>query len=112
MDNSVPDNSPPPPAYKADAAGSSVPPEAADHPPQYTFPTSFIVGARRTDGPFVTIAQIKRHLALLHALAELKRTVVECQDSIPHMPPGPQKRWAWFVNLATERWAFDTLPVV
>lgn len=92
----------PPPAYRASDT-KSVPTDAVDQPPWYTFPTSFRVGAKQTEGPFVTIAQIKGHLALLNAFADLKRAVIAHKDPIPQMPTNPEKRWAWFVNLAAER---------
>jgi hypothetical protein len=92
----------PPPAYKAEGT-TPAPQNASDQPPQYTFPTSFRVGGKQTEGVFVTIGQIKGHLALLNAFANLKRIVEASQDPIPDMPADAEKRWAWFVNLASER---------
>ncbi|KAH6879916.1 hypothetical protein BKA70DRAFT_196508 [Coprinopsis sp. MPI-PUGE-AT-0042] len=100
MDQSLSDA--PPPAYGA-AGTKSAPKDAIDKPPQYSFPTSFRVGGKQTEGVFVTLAQIKGHLALLNAFADLKRAVAACQDPIPQMPADVEKRWAWFVNLAAER---------
>jgi hypothetical protein len=74
-----------------------------DQGPQTTFPTTFRVGRKQTNGPFVTISQIKGHLALLNAFVKLKQTVMECQDTNSHMPSNAERRWIWFVNLSTER---------
>ncbi|KAH6908085.1 hypothetical protein BKA70DRAFT_1562720 [Coprinopsis sp. MPI-PUGE-AT-0042] len=105
LDPAVMEQSPsdaPPPAYGATGT-KSVPANAIDQPPQYTFPTSFRVDGKQTEGVLVTLAQIKGHLALLNAFADLKRAVATCQDPIPQMPADAEKRWAWFVNLAAER---------
>lgn len=92
----------PPPAYKAEGT-KPVSQDAVDQPPQYTFPTSFRIDGKQTEGVFVTLPQVKGHLALLNAFANLKRDVAGCQDTIPNMPTDAEKRWAWFVNLAAER---------
>ena len=42
--------------------------------PTYTAPTNFSIGSQLTE-PLVNISQIKAHLALLHAFAELKNEV-------------------------------------
>ena len=44
-------------------------------PPTYTAPTQFNIGVRRTSESLVNIYQLKGHLALLHAFAELKKQV-------------------------------------
>ena len=51
----------------------------------------------------MNISQIKGHLALLHAFAELKKQVEGLEDFIPQMPADLKIRWAWFVALAVER---------
>ncbi|RXW12207.1 hypothetical protein EST38_g13647 [Candolleomyces aberdarensis] len=72
--------------------------------PQYTFPTRFKIGGVFTDGLLVNIDQIKGHLTLLNAFSNLKTEVEGLgSDSIHDMPEDPEKRWAWFVGLAAER---------
>ncbi|KAJ7134285.1 hypothetical protein C8R44DRAFT_609591 [Mycena epipterygia] len=75
--------------------------ESAVAPP-YSAPTSFTIGPHTT-GPFVSTRQLKEHLVLLDAFAELKTKVDALSDGeIPHMPSA-ERRWAWFVGLAVER---------
>ncbi|KAK6993012.1 hypothetical protein R3P38DRAFT_2738590, partial [Favolaschia claudopus] len=78
-------------------------------PPVYSSPHTFPIGRCAVD-PFVTVAQIKGHLALLHAFADLK-TSVEANNfaEVPHVPTEKEQRWAWFVGLAVERSAIHTL---
>lgn len=93
------------PSYdKKDTQPPGYPPEASNSPPPYTFPTSFQVGLRRV-APFVNINELKAHLRLLKAFAELKAQVVlwEKDEQIPLMPMDPERRWTWFVGLAVER---------
>lgn len=98
----------PPPQYHATAPATTTDnaTEDAVPPPQYTFPTSFAIGAKRTKGLLVTIPQIKGHLALLDAFANLKKEVEQWTDNIPNMPGDMDKRWGWFINLAVERYNF------
>ena len=71
--------------------------------PTYTAPTNFSIGSQLTE-PLVNISQIKAHLALLHAFAELKNEVEELQEgTILQMPADLERRWAWFVALAVRR---------
>ncbi|KAF8816814.1 hypothetical protein BYT27DRAFT_7333232 [Phlegmacium glaucopus] len=72
-------------------------------PPTYIAPTQFKIGFEGTQEPLVNISQVKGHLALLHAFAELKKQVEGLQEAIPHMPADLERRWAWFVALAVER---------
>ena len=51
----------------------------------------------------MNISQLKGHLVLLHAFAELKRQVEGLQERIPEMPADLERRWAWFIALAVER---------
>ncbi|KAJ7491083.1 hypothetical protein FB451DRAFT_1349431 [Mycena latifolia] len=98
-------SSPPPPSYTtADPPSISAPSGAREAPPAYSAPTSFTVGAGRTTKPFVTVPQLKDHLALLHEFAELKIKVEGMSDlEVSHLPPDKERRWAWFVGLAVER---------
>jgi len=89
-----------PPAYST-MAGNSIT-DSDVPPPIYTAPTQFNIGSRLTPEPLVNISQVKGHLALLHAFAELKKQVEE-QEAIPHMPADLERRWTWFVALAVER---------
>ena len=90
-----------PPDYSAAAADNSVG-DLDVPPPTYTAPTQFNIGILRTSEPLVNISQIKSHLALLHAFAQLKKQVEGLEDLIPQMPD-PERRWSWFVALAVER---------
>jgi hypothetical protein len=84
-----------PPAYTP----TQVPP-----PPTSTVPTRFTIGQSLTDGPLVSIPEIKAHLALLHAFAELKNSVDAVKVPIVlNVPQDQEKRWAWFVGCAVER---------
>jgi hypothetical protein len=93
-----------PPAYSTAALDSSNRIEDSDvPPPTYTAPTQFNIGTLRTPEPLVSISQVKGHLALLHAFAELKKHVEGLQEPIPQMPADLERRWAWFIALAVER---------
>ena len=74
-------------------------------PPSYTAPTQFSIGSQLTPEPLVNISQIKAHLALLHAFAELKKEVagLSKKGTIAQMPGDLERRWAWFVALAVQR---------
>ena len=107
-----------------------------DHPrpqPTYTAPTQFSIGSQLTPEPLVKISQIKAHLVLLRAFAELKNEVEGLQEegTIPQIlvdlkrrwasPPLPadlerqwafplaqmpvdlERKWPWFVALAVQR---------
>ena len=99
-----------------------------DHPrprprPRYTAPTQFSIGSQLTPEPLVKISQIKAHLALLHAFAELKNEVEGLQEleeleegtiprmsvnlerrwASPQMPADLERKWPWFVALAVQR---------
>lgn len=78
-------------------------PGPSRNPPPYTFPATFTVGGKQTEGLFVTITPVKGHLALLHAFFKLKQDVMEWKADIPQMPVDAEKRWAWFVNVSVER---------
>lgn len=93
-----------PPAYSTTAdysiGDSDVP------PPIYTPPMQFNIGSQRTPEPLVNIFQVKSHLALLHAFAELKKQVEDLTEAIPQMPADHERRWAWFVALAVQRYVY------
>ena len=69
-------------------------------PPTYTAPTQFSIGSQLTTEPLVNTSQIKTHLALLHAFAELKNEVEGLQEGTTE---DFERRWAWFVALAVQR---------
>ena len=97
----------------------------------YTAPTQFSIGSQLTPEPLVKISQIKAHLVLLHALAELRNQVEGLQEegTIPQisadlvrklpsaimpvylerqwastqMPADLERKWSWFVGLAVQR---------
>jgi hypothetical protein len=94
-----------PPSYTAQPSAnvqdSDVP------PPAYTFPTTFRIGSLRTASPLVHTAQLKGHLALLHAFATLRSQVEGLSETDElkraQMPASKERRWSWFVGLAVER---------
>jgi hypothetical protein len=89
-----------PPSYTA-----SVPLDGP--PPAYTFPTTFTIGTGKTQAPLVTPEQLKGHLGLLRLFYNLRETVeVGKDDRLPDWARKlePELRWAWFVNLAAERY--------
>jgi hypothetical protein len=99
----------PPPAYSATAttttSGTSVPLTSSGDAalPAYSFPTSFKIGGRTTDGLLVNIPEIKAHLALLGAFTSLKEQVEASKDLIRDVPLSAERRWPYFVSLAAER---------
>ena len=94
-----------PPAYSTTAVRSS-----DVLPPTYSAPTQFNIGSLRTPEPLVNLSQIKGHLVLLHAFAELKKQVEELREPIPDMPADLERRWAWFVAMAVERFVSVHVP--
>ncbi|KAJ6465113.1 hypothetical protein C8R47DRAFT_991660 [Mycena vitilis] len=78
--------------------------DAPGAPPAYSIPEAFSIVGKATK-PFVNAAQIKDHLALLNAFAELKLSVEGMTDdsAIPYLPSDKEARWAWFTGLAVER---------
>jgi hypothetical protein len=76
-------------------------------PPSYTFPTTFKIGSATTYQPFVTPQQLKGHLRLLQLFYNLRETVEAGKDDrLPAWAKQlePERRWAWFIALATVRW--------
>ncbi|KAJ2912588.1 hypothetical protein MD484_g7833, partial [Candolleomyces efflorescens] len=99
-------NPEPVPAYSRTPAGPNATPKDVGHDaslPGYTFPTRFKVGGVFTDGLLVNIEQIKGHLALLDAFSNLKTQVEGLELESSYMSKDPERRWAWFVGLAVER---------
>ncbi|KAF8191598.1 hypothetical protein K438DRAFT_1591296 [Mycena galopus ATCC 62051] len=64
--------------------------------------------------PFVHASQIKDHLALLNAFAELKISVEGMTNAgIRHLPSDNERRWALFIGMAVERfelWCKELQP--
>jgi len=55
----------------------------------------------------VKIPEIKGHLALLHAFAELKKQVDGDKVTVqvaPNVTLNRERRWTWFVGVAVERY--------
>ncbi len=79
----------------------------AKQQPSSNPPFKIIIGGRLVPEPFVTIPQLKGHLALLHCFAELKDKVENMtkaeQAGYPQIPAGKDHRWNWFVALSVER---------
>ena len=102
----------PPPSYGSTAASFTIKPLNSDSVhddhglPEYTLPTKFKIGSSETRNPLVSISQIKGHLALLHAFAELRKTVetTTAYSSLPYVPEEKDRKWSWFVGLAVERY--------
>jgi len=99
------DNPAPPPAYNSPNPGRQVDANNTEAlpPPNYTPPTKFAIGSSTTTQPLVRIVEVKGHLALLHAFAELKNQVDALEVPVPHVPKDKERKWAWFVALAVER---------
>ncbi|KAG5637806.1 hypothetical protein H0H81_003138 [Sphagnurus paluster] len=80
-----------------------------DPPPSYAFPQTFNIGKNRTNAPLVSSAQVKGHLALLHAFAKLRAEIDTLDDNtqrlLPFIPTDKDRRWAWFVGLAVDRFS-------
>lgn len=90
------------PAYD-DPSGRTI--DADAPPPSYSAPTQFVIGKSTTDAPLVGIQEIKRHLDLMRAFAELKNAVDAVEsDTTLTVPLDKQQRWAWFVGCAVERY--------
>ncbi|KAF7304479.1 hypothetical protein HMN09_00850200 [Mycena chlorophos] len=75
--------------------------------PQDSPLATFNVGGKETK-PFVTVDQLKDHLALLHAFADLRARVEDTSADelgIDYFPPENEKerRWSVFVGFAVER---------
>jgi hypothetical protein len=71
--------------------------------PTYSFPKKFWLGLYTVEA-FVTLAQIKDHIALLDGFAELRAEVEATpEERFPFSPSTPDQRWAWFVGLSVER---------
>lgn len=75
----------------------------------YVPPTSFSVGEKSLDKPFVDIRDLKAHLCLLRAFKNL-RNAVESMQSAPTkrwpqqvLEMEPETRWAWFVGIAVDK---------
>ncbi|KAG5636119.1 hypothetical protein H0H81_009051 [Sphagnurus paluster] len=103
-----------PPSYSTPApalaqpSSSSEPPSypANDPPPSYDFPETFTIGQKRTVRPLVSSQQVKGHLALLHAFVMLRTEIDTLDDNtLPFIPTDTDRRWAWFVGLAVERFS-------
>ncbi|CAA7259468.1 unnamed protein product [Cyclocybe aegerita] len=66
-------------------------------------PSEYTIGHGQTTRPLVKLREIKGHLALLHLLAVLRLRIESLEVSVLHMPSDSERRWAWFVGLAVER---------
>lgn len=74
----------------------------------YSGASSYRIGDKALKRSFVSISQIKAHLALLRAFKKLRTTVQESDAKSLNLPPvvkelTEEKRWTWFVGLAVER---------
>ncbi|KAK7037408.1 hypothetical protein VNI00_011158 [Paramarasmius palmivorus] len=81
-------------------------------------PALYAIGQAFTS-PLVSMSHVKGHLRLLHAFATLRSQIInlserDIEDKFPWFTPhNKDKRWAWFVGLAVERfelwcrWASD-----
>ncbi|KAJ7684433.1 hypothetical protein DFH06DRAFT_1073106 [Mycena polygramma] len=101
---------PAPPSYTSvdeqhQSADAPPGPQGTSTPPAYLIPKAFPIGVGRVTKPLLDVSQIKDHLALLDAFAQLKLSVesMSADPEIPYLPSGKELRWAWFVGLAVER---------
>ena len=97
----------PPPSYAE--TYKTVSAVIEDKPPCYTFPTSYAVGGNHVS-LLVTISEVKGHLALLRAFAELKQKVEGWNTGRSEVPLDSEKRWVWFVDRAVERCVIPLSP--
>lgn len=105
--------SPPPPYRHTDTSSSRFSDTNGIHPPPY--PTSYTIGTTRLDAPLVDVGQLKAHLALLRAFKALKVKVDErSTEELPAVVNelDKEKRWAWFVGLAVERYVIRVRSMV
>lgn len=78
-------------------------------PPEYTPPSNYDIGGQALHQPFVSVEQLKAHLALLRAFKDLRTIVEEGTDS--RLPldvralDQPALRWGRMVALAVIRYA-------
>ncbi|GLB34355.1 putative glycine-rich domain-containing protein-like [Lyophyllum shimeji] len=76
--------------------------------PDASAPITYPVGKARTQ-PLVFVSEVRGHLALLRAFAALRAQIDAYDPSTefapPFMPDDQDRRWAWFVGLAVERFA-------
>ncbi|KAH9483132.1 Glycine-rich domain-containing protein 1 [Psilocybe cubensis] len=94
-----------PPAYKVSSPDdSTVTVGNVDKSlPKYNVPSTFSIGNAVTE-PLVGLREIKGHLIILGAFAELKKKVesVDTSNAL-YSPVNEDQKWAWFVGLAVER---------
>lgn len=85
-------------------------------PPPYIFPSRFTIGHETTYGPLVPLEAVKSHLLISGEFAELKDRVeiLDVSNILSvEVPKEKERRWAWFVGLAVERYSFhQRLPHV
>ena len=101
--------SPPPPYNAAEPLRSSSSQREGEAPPPYHAPTRYAIGESALSAPLVDIRQLKAHLALLRAFKSLKTNIQDKEPKELQLPPvvdelDKEKRWAWFVGLAVERY--------
>ncbi|KAG0707493.1 hypothetical protein DFH29DRAFT_895981 [Suillus ampliporus] len=87
-------------------SASPMPPlhESAQYVTEYDMPQTFKVGTKTTE-PLVLPGQLLGHLKLLHLFFAMRQKVEEGDTRFPDLARqmSPEKRWAWFVSLAVER---------
>ncbi|RDB24427.1 hypothetical protein Hypma_008478 [Hypsizygus marmoreus] len=82
-------------------------PNSYGAPLEYPYPELFHVG-RWPTSPLIDVAQLKGHLTLLREFASLKSTVDALEHNagkacLDQMPEEKDRRWAWFIGRAVER---------
>ncbi|KAF9459225.1 hypothetical protein BDZ94DRAFT_1055303 [Collybia nuda] len=81
----------------------------------YEFPSTFQIGSKHTGGSLVSTKQLRGHLALLRAFAQLREQVDKLHERpgaiLSRIPKGIGKRWAWFSGLAVERFTAWCLAI-
>lgn len=75
-------------------------------PPAYAFPNKFTISSHRTPS-LINLSQVKGHLALLQAFAELRLQVDNTSDpkewDLTYVPKDKERLWGWFVGMTVER---------
>ncbi|KAI0792057.1 hypothetical protein C8Q75DRAFT_805098 [Abortiporus biennis] len=98
----------PPPPYSISSTPKSPVRSSKEKRQQQPRPSSYPIGNHALSQPLVQINELKGHLSLLKAFKSLRTAVEEAAlDLLPKVVQqlrlDKERRWAWFVSLAVER---------
>ncbi|KAH8831565.1 hypothetical protein DL96DRAFT_1812407 [Flagelloscypha sp. PMI_526] len=89
-----------PPAYSSSHSTSTISPSYA--------PSQYKIGNKTVDA-FLTVDQLRGHLAFINSSCELRKQVDALSPNdkfalqVLFLPPDNERKWSWFVGLAVER---------